>query len=251
MDQPTIEKKFPGNSLPAALIAENYFFAKNLQLSYFSPLYKKQNQFIKRSVDIIIALFLIITILSWLIPVIAFLIKADSPGPIFFRQKRNREGSRLFTCIKFRTMILNVEADVRAATENDNRITKFGKYLRFYHLDELPQLINVLIGDMSLVGPRPYMPADNIYYENLIDTYALRHSIKPGITGLAQSFGYYGSFQDLDKLKERWRLDILYIRNWSLAMDMKIMYRTFMSSFGFNYSNELNKLDSALTTSIK
>jgi len=135
-------------------------------------------------------------------------------------------------------MIVNTDADIVAACKGDKRVTRLGKFLRHYHLDELPQLFNVLIGDMSIVGPRPYMVNENLYYETLVDMYAYRHSVKPGITGLAQSFGYFGSFHDLEKVKERVELELTYINNWSLAMDIKILFRTFMMVFGLGEKNK-------------
>ena len=206
------------------------------------PLKHTHNRIIKRSFDIILSVILIPAILSWLIPLFSILIKLDSKGPVFFRQKRNRNGGKLFTCIKFRTMVVNADADLLAARHNDERVTRFGKFLRYYHLDELPQLFNVLAGDMSVIGPRPYMVQENLYYESLLDSYTHRHTIKPGITGLAQSFGYFGSFHDLEKVKERVDLDMIYINKWSLRMDMKILFRTCLLVAGFETRNETEKL---------
>lgn len=135
-------------------------------------------------------------------------------------------------------MFVNKDADILVACENDKRITRFGKFLRNYHIDELPQLFNVLIGDMSIIGPRPHMISENIMYANLLQEYAYRHTVKPGIAGLAQSLGNFGSTHDLEKVKERVRLDILYINKWSLSMDIKILYRTSLIMLGFV---ELNK----------
>ena len=191
-----------------------------------SPLENNVNRFIKRSFDIIVSLLFIICILSWLIPLLAILIKLDSRGPVFFLQKRTGLNGKLFTCIKFRSMIMNAEADLLAEQENDQRITKPGKFLRLLHIDELPQFFNVLIGDMSIIGPRPYMIAENNIFENLFKEYKYRHSVKPGMTGFAQSCGNFGATMDLQKLKQRIHLDILYIQKWSPAMDAKILIRT-------------------------
>ena len=191
-----------------------------------TPLEKPYNFILKRSFDILVSIILIILILSWLIPLLAILIKLDSKGPIFFLQKRNKNGGPFFSCIKFRTMIVNDEADILAAEENDKRITKSGRFLRHYHLDELPQLLNVLIGDMSIIGPRPYMVNENSANEKLIHGYSHRHSVKPGITGLAQSMGNFGATQDVEIIRKRVDLDVKYIRNWSFIMDIKIIYRT-------------------------
>lgn len=169
---------------------------------------------------------MIILILSWLTPLLALLIRLDSKGPVFFRQRRNRNHGLIFNCLKFRTMVVNADADVLSAVENDERITRVGIFLRKHHLDELPQLINVFIGDMSMIGPRPHMIYENEKYQQLFDEYLVRHSILPGITGLAQSYGNFGATDDLEKVRERTRLDLLYIRKWSYLMDLKILVRT-------------------------
>ena len=187
----------------------------------------------KRVIDIVFSSLVIIFILSWLLPIIAVCIKLTSKGPIFFFQKRNKKNGGVFTCIKFRTMVVNKEADVLPASHNDYRITRLGRILRNYHLDELPQLFNVLKGDMSLIGPRPHMFTDNIKYEELFDFYVHRYSVKPGITGLAQVRGYVGSTEDAEKMKQRVKLDIFYIRHWSPALDTKIIFRTFLKMLGF------------------
>jgi putative colanic acid biosynthesis UDP-glucose lipid carrier transferase len=196
------------------------------------PLQNKYNRAVKRSIDIVFSAILILLLLSWLIPVIAILVKINSRGPVFFRQKRNGQGGKLFSCIKFRTMKVNMEADLLTARVNDNRITRPGRILRRHHLDELPQLFNVLAGDMSLIGPRPYMITENLYYESRLEFYSRRNAVKPGITGLAQSFGHFGSIEDMEQAKERFDLDIRYIRRWSLGMDLKILFRTFTLIFG-------------------
>ena len=124
-------------------------------------------------------------------------------------------------------MMENCEADILAAIENDHRITRIGRHLRKYHIDELPQLFNVWLGDMSIVGPRPYMASDDHRFHQYMAQYELRYKVKPGMTGLAQSLGYHGVLQDVYKIKERTLLDLLYIKHWSLLMDMQIIYRTF------------------------
>ena len=129
------------------------------------PLDSVSKRIIKRSVDIFLSSIVIIGILSWLIPIMALLINLDSKGPVFFLQKRNKRGGKTFTCIKFRSMIENEDADMLQATADDERITKLGRFLRNHYLDELPQFFNVLVGDMSLIGPRPHMVSDNNKYE--------------------------------------------------------------------------------------
>ena len=188
--------------------------------------------FTKRSFDIIISILVLILFLPWIIPVFALLIKLDSRGPVFFFQKRNKKNGKTFTCIKFRTMIVNAEADSIPASNYDKRITRIGRFLRQHYLDELPQFFNVLLDDMSIVGPRPHMLSDNELYSELIDHYPLRHKVKPGITGLAQVMGYTGSSNDILKMKHRVYLDIFYVRHWSLRLDIKILWHTFRKMIG-------------------
>ena len=186
----------------------------------------------KRIFDIVFSILVIGLFLSWMIPVFALLIKLNSRGPVFFLQKRNKKNGKIFTCIKFRTMIVNDEADTRPSSEFDNRITSVGRFLRNHYLDELPQFFNTLSGDMSIVGPRPHMLSDNRQYAELIDHYPLRHKVKPGITGLAQVMGYTGSNKDILKMKHRVYLDIFYVRHWSLGLDIKILWHTFRRVLG-------------------
>jgi putative colanic acid biosynthesis UDP-glucose lipid carrier transferase len=193
---------------------------------YIQPYGSRFNHILKRSVDIFFSVIIIVFILSWLIPVIAILIKSDSRGPVFFLQKRNKKNGKVFTCLKFRSMIVNEEADILQAKENDLRITRVGKFLRKNHLDELPQFINVLLGDMSVVGPRPHMISDNLRYDECVDHYANRLSVKPGITGLAQVMGCTGPVEDIAEMRKRVRIDNFYIRHWSLKLDMIILYTT-------------------------
>jgi len=207
---------------------EGIAYQTSLRLVYAnSPLERKFNFILKRGFDILLSSLLILLLLSWLLPIIALLIKFDSRGPVFFLQKRNKKNGEIFTCIKFRSMVVNKEADKLAAYENDIRITAFGKFLRHHHLDELPQLFNVLYGDMSIIGPRPHMIIENIRYEKVVKEYSCRHQVKPGITGLAQSFGHFGYTMDLQKIKERVDIDLMYIKQWSIKMDIQIMLRTF------------------------
>lgn len=206
-------------SQPATSITGSNSFLIALT-NYRSPLEKKINLLLKTIFDNLLALFLSVMILSWLIPVMAFLIKFDSSGPVFFLQKRNKKDGKIFTCIKFRTMY-------QFTGRNNDRITRLGRILRYYHIDELPQLLNVLLGDMSVIGPRPHMISENLKYSGLVESYGYRHQVKPGITGLAQSLGNFGAIKDLKKVEERTSLDIEYIRNWSFGMDLKIIYRTF------------------------
>jgi putative colanic acid biosynthesis UDP-glucose lipid carrier transferase len=158
---------------------------------------------------------------------IAALIKLSSKGPVFFRQRRYGLDGREIQVWKFRSMTCCDDGgQVRQATRDDNRVTKIGRLLRKASLDELPQLFNVLEGSMSLVGPRPHASAHNEQYRSLIDGYMLRHKVKPGITGLAQVNGYRGETETLDKMERRVACDHQYIREWSLWMDVKILFKT-------------------------
>lgn len=190
---------------------------------------ESSNQLLKRSFDLIFSSIFFVTVLSWLIPVIALLIKLESKGPVFFIQQRNGEGNRPFGCIKFRTMLVNNEADTKQATKDDPRITKLGAFLRKSSIDELPQFINVLKGDMSLIGPRPHPIKLNEKFEPLIANIMSRHYVKPGITGLAQCMGYRGETNTLADMENRVRLDRFYIENWSFWLDIKIVFLTVVS----------------------
>jgi putative colanic acid biosynthesis UDP-glucose lipid carrier transferase len=189
-----------------------------------SPLFKRHNLFLKRLVDIVIALFAIVFLLSWMLPLLALLIKLDSRGPAFFIQNRNKRGGKSFRCLKLRTMTGG--GDNPTPDLHDSRITRIGKFLRKSHLDELPQFLNVLAGNMSIVGPRPHMIAENIKFNSILNYYNYRHAVKPGITGLAQSYGYHGPIADLFHLNKKVDYDIFYIQNWSPVMDFKIVFRT-------------------------
>ena len=197
------------------------------------PLDSLSKRIIKRSGDIFLSSIVIVVLLSWLIPIMALLIKLDSKGPVFFLQKRNKRGGKDFTCIKFRSMIENEDADLLQATADDERITKLGRFLRNHYIDELPQFFNVLLGDMSFIGPRPHMVNDNNKYEELIEYYDYRHKVKPGITGLSQAMGYVGETRNIQSMRDRVQLDIFYVRHWSLLLDLKILWHTIRKIAGF------------------
>ena len=159
--------------------------------------------------------------------VIATLIKQSSHGPVFYQQDRTGFDGQIFKVYKLRSMKLHDDAEVvQQATKEDPRITKIDKFIRRTTIDELPQLINVLNGTMSLVGPRPHAVSHNNYYSDKIDAYLARHRIKPGITGLAQISGFRGETETLDKMERRVEYDLAYINNWSLALDVKILIKT-------------------------
>ncbi len=190
------------------------------------PLESAFNQVIKRIFDILFSLFIIICIFPWLGVLIAILIRLSSPGPVFFRQLRSGKGNRQFLCYKFRTMKVNPEADEVQASKNDRRITSVGRLLRKTSLDELPQFFNVLAGSMSVVGPRPHMLRQTAEYSNMIDNFMVRHLVKPGVTGWAQIWGFRGVTSDPLLLHKKVDHDIWYLENWSLLLDIKIVFYT-------------------------
>jgi putative colanic acid biosynthesis UDP-glucose lipid carrier transferase len=195
------------------------------------PLDNTFNVINKRIVDIFISVFAIIFILSWLIPLIGILIIIDSKGPILYRQKRSGRNNNEFFCLKFRTMKQNNQADEIQATKNDHRITRFGRFLRKTSLDEFPQFLNVFMGDMSVVGPRPHMLKHTIEYSKIVDHFMLRHFLKPGITGWAQINGLRGEIKNNIQIKQRILSDIWYYENWNIWLDLKIIFFTIFKIF--------------------
>lgn len=190
------------------------------------PLSNDFNTILKRTFDIVFSLVVIIFLLSWITPIIGLIIKIESRGPVFFKQTRNGIKFREFTCYKFRSMIENNDADIQQATKNDKRVTKIGKILRKTSLDELPQFFNVLIGNMSVVGPRPHMIKENERYSKSVDKFMVRHFVKPGITGLAQVKGFRGEIETDEDIINRVKYDIYYLENWSLILDLNIVFLT-------------------------
>jgi len=195
------------------------------------PFESSENHFIKRLFDVIFSFIVIICVMSWLIPILWIIVKIESKGPLFFRQKREGLAGHQFACYKFRSMKLNSMSDKLHATKNDERVTRIGSFLRRTSLDELPQFFNVLFGDMSIVGPRPHMSSLSFEYQKDIDNYIERHAVKPGITGLAQISGYRGEVRKKSDIKNRVRLDIFYIENWSFFLDIKIIAQTVLNIF--------------------
>jgi putative colanic acid biosysnthesis UDP-glucose lipid carrier transferase len=187
----------------------------------------------KRIFDITFSLFALIFVFSWLFPIIYILIKLDSRGPVFFVQKRVGFLGRSFPCLKFRTMHVNAEAHIKQATDNDPRITRMGRILRNSSLDELPQFLNVLMGHMSIVGPRPHMYQDCANFSQVVDSYKFRNLMKPGITGLAQVKGFRGPAQNFDKIFRRYQWDAFYVRNASFWLDLRIVHFTAMQTFSY------------------
>lgn len=186
----------------------------------------------KRLIDILVSLFVVVFVLSWLVPICAVLIKIDSRGPVFFVQVRVGRGGRSFKCIKFRTMIVNREADRQPARENDSRITRVGSFLRKSNLDEFPQFLNVLLGNMSIVGPRPHMHADCNKFSRAVPGYKFRNMVRPGITGLAQVKGFRGPTKDFESIFHRYQFDAFYVRNTSAWLDVRIVRQTVAQTIG-------------------
>ena len=188
------------------------------------------NRLIKRLFDIVVSLIAIVIVSATILIPIIIAIKLSSKGPILFKQKRTGYRGREFVCLKFRTMKVNADADTRQATKDDPRKTKVGDFLRKTSLDELPQFLNVLYGNMSVVGPRPHMVKQTDEYRKLINRYMVRHTIKPGITGLAQVSGFRGQTEKLWQMEKRVEYDVKYIENWTFWLDIKIMVRTVLNA---------------------
>lgn len=190
------------------------------------PLEIRFNRIIKRTFDIVFSSLVILLVFPIVLPLFALIIKWTSKGPVFFRQQRSGLNNDVFTVLKFRTMTVNKEADILQASAYDIRITPFGKFLRKHNLDELPQFFNVFLGQMSVVGPRPHMLAHTVAYRQLIDEFMVRHLIKPGITGLAQTRGLRGETSNPEQMRERVKADVYYLENWNLLLDIKIVADT-------------------------
>jgi len=196
------------------------------------PLDRKGNRLLKRGFDIVFSFLVIALIFSWLFPILAILVKLSSKGPVFFKQTRLGERKKKFSCYKFRSMQMNEEADSKQATRNDPRITKVGAFLRKSNLDEMPQFFNVLLGQMSVVGPRPHPLKLNDQFRDIIDKYMVRHFVRPGITGWAQVNGFRGETRTPELMEKRVDLDVWYLENWSFLMDLKIVVKTVTNMFG-------------------
>lgn len=215
-------------------------FSKNLKIDYYEmfPVLSLQKTMLhdplikgfKRTFDMVFSLLVIILVLSWLFPILALLIKLESRGPVFFKQGRPGLDEQEFSCYKFRSMRVNMTTE-QEASKNDPRVTKIGRILRKTSVDELPQFWNVLLGDMSVVGPRPHLWSQNKAYGNRIKKYMIRHYVKPGITGLAQVRGYRGEIETDEDMINRIKYDVFYIENWSFLLDIKIIFQTVINIF--------------------
>ena len=188
------------------------------------------NKVIKRVFDILFSILIIVGLLSWLTPILALIIKWESKGPLFFIQKRNGLNYKEFNCYKFRSMEVNDKADLDLSSKNDVRITKVGKFIRKTSIDELPQFFNVLLADMSVVGPRPHMVSVANLYALNVDKFMARHFVKPGITGLAQTKGFRGEVETDEDIINRVKYDIFYMENWSILLDIKIIFNTIFNT---------------------
>jgi putative colanic acid biosynthesis UDP-glucose lipid carrier transferase len=188
------------------------------------------NKIIKRVFDIVFSSLIIVGILSWLTPILAIIIKWDSKGPLFFVQKRNGLNYKEFNCYKFRSMEFNDQYGLDLALKNHFQITKVGKFIRKTSIDELPQFFNVLLGEMSVVGPRPHPISHNDRYSLMADKFMVRHFVKPGITGLAQTKGFRGEVEADEDIINRVKYDIFYMENWSILLDIKIIFNTIFNT---------------------
>lgn len=231
------------NNISVKLVPDtNELYSKSYKKEYYDdsmlvlnvsklPFETTENRVVKRIFDIVFSTLVIIFIMSWLTPILWVIIKLDSKGPAFFKQKREGLKGELFVCYKFRSMKPDVVSANRHTTKNDTRVTSFGSFLRRTSLDELPQFFNVLKGDMSVVGPRPHLKSLSFEYQKNVNNYLDRHAVKPGITGLAQVRGYRGEITKKSDIKNRIRLDIFYIENWSILLDVKIISQTVFNVF--------------------
>jgi len=216
-------------------------FTKRLRTDYYNyiPVLSIQevalnndiNKFLKRSFDVMFSLFIIIFILSWLSILLFIIVKLGSKGPLFYKHKRTGINYKEFFCYKYRSLKITQEIEGTYVGQNDKRVTQVGKFLRKTSIDELPQFINVLIGDMSVVGPRPHMLSYTDDYSKKINKYnfIFRHNVKPGVTGLAQIKGYRGEIKLDNDIINRIKYDIFYIENWSPLLDIKIIMQTFIN----------------------
>jgi Undecaprenyl-phosphate glucose phosphotransferase len=235
-------KKADNNLIRFRLVPDiSAFMDKNVFIDYYGalpilstrhePLEVKVNELVKQAFDYVFAATTIVFFLSWMVPIIALAIRLDSKGPIFFRQLRSGKDNKPFFCLKFRSMYVNDESDTKQATKNDKRITRVGAFLRKTSLDEFPQFFNVLMGDMSIVGPRPHMLKHTEDYAELVNDFMVRQYVTPGITGWAQVKGFRGETKETESMNKRVKADLWYMENWSLFLDLKIVFLTIYTAF--------------------
>lgn len=234
-EQNGIVLKFAPNNtkLPVVNLNTDYYHYQPVVSIPQMPLHLSQNVIFKRFVDIVISLWVIVFVLSWLVPLLFIVIKLESKGPLFYKHKRNGINYDEFTCYKFRSLREEGNENRLHVSKEDERVTKVGRFLRKTSIDEIPQFLNVLKGDMSIVGPRPHIPRYTKAYAKKIDKYEFifRHSVKPGITGLAQTKGYRGEIKSDNDIINRIKFDVFYIQNWSIFMDISIMFNTIILLF--------------------
>ena len=219
----------------------NFFIRHPIHIEYIGqipmlsvrkePLNDVANRIRKRLYDLFFTIFVIVFILSWLVPILSLLVLLDSRGPVFFVQRRSGVNNKPFNCIKFRSMRVTNDSDIRQVTRGDERITRLGSILRRTNLDELPQFFNVLMSDMSVVGPRPHMIKHTVDYSKVVNQYMVRQFLKPGITGWAQICGHRGETKTLDEMQTRVQHDLWYLENWSLWLDTRIILITCLNMF--------------------
>jgi putative colanic acid biosynthesis UDP-glucose lipid carrier transferase len=220
----------------------NELYSKNQSIEFYDdtlmvlsvrrlPFEFTENFYIKRIFDIVFSIFVCVFLLSWLWPILFVLVKLESKGPLLFKQKREGINGSEFVCYKFRSMKMNKQSGKTHVTKNDTRVTRIGAFMRKTSIDELPQFLNVLWGEMSVVGPRPHLESLSIEYQKNVENYLKRHIVKPGITGLAQVSGYRGEIKKKADIKNRIRFDIFYIENWSFFLDIKIIFKTVLNVF--------------------
>lgn len=204
----------------------DFFYGFPVLVTERLPLDLTANRILKRCFDIAFSSVFIITVLSWLYPIIALLIKLDSKGDVLFIQQRNGLDGKPFGCYKFRTMRPSADAGIKSTVKGDKRITRLGHFLRKSSLDEFPQFLNVFKGDMSIVGPRPHMVYQDEHYNSLLPKYCVRYYVKPGITGLSQVSGYRGEIRTDEDMENRIITDMYYVRKWSFPLDLLIIAKT-------------------------
>lgn len=229
--------------IPQSDIANIRYMFREMNQQYLDHQPATYYYTVKRVMDLAISATFVLLIMSWLTPIIALLIKLSSKGPVFFVQKRTGYMGVEFNCFKFRTMFVNDEADIKQVSINDKRITKLGKFLRLTHLDETPQFFNVILGEMSVVGPRPHMLFHTRYYSECIPYYNLRLEVQPGMTGMAQIKDYIGEISVERELRKRIQWDIYYMKNRSIWLDIKILFSTGVSVFSKAFQPFITRKD--------
>ena len=192
----------------------------------------KWNQVLKRGFDIVVSLCFLCLVFPFLLLLVFVVTECTMPGKLFFVQKRTGLNGKTFKCYKFRSMRQNPHSEVRQATKGDDRVTRWGYIMRKTSLDETPQFINVLMGDMSIVGPRPHMLKHTDEFTELVDGYMLRHQVKPGVTGWSQVNGYRGEIKKVEDIENRVKFDLWYIDHWSFFLDLRIIFKTMTLCFG-------------------